>query len=78
MTILGYKYNTIEEARIARQQVSDYFGFVPTQENVIKYLVDFSEAVLDFPVFWYIEYIDELGSSLGIPYEFEVTEDPNF
>ena len=72
MTVLGYKYNTEAEAQLARKQCADYKGIIESPFNETKYWVDYYTAIKDTPVFWYIEYLDELEEVLGQPYEFEI------
>ncbi len=55
MFIDGYKYTTEQEAIDARKSCADYYGLPKTSEDVTKYYVDYKEASLDNPVFWYNE-----------------------
>ena len=73
MLINGYKYTTEQEAIDARKACADYYGLPVSPEDVTKYYVDYQEASLDSPVFWYIEYYQGTEPILGEPYEFEVT-----
>ena len=73
MLINGYKYTTEQEAIDARKACADYYGLPVSPEDVTKYYVDYQEASLDTPIFWYIEYYQGTEPVLGEPYEFEVT-----
>ena len=73
MEITGYKYTNEQEAIDARKQCADYYGLPVTPEDVTKYYVDYTEASLDSPVFWYIVY-DESIDFLGTPTDFEVVD----
>jgi len=76
MLINGYKYTNEQEAIDARKQCADYYGLPVLPEDVTKYYVDYQEATLDSPIFWYIEYYQGTEPILGEPYEFEVTQEP--
>lgn len=71
--MIGYKYNTEQEAIDARQQCADYYGLAKTPEDTTLYWVDYQEASLDTPIFWYIQYDESIESILGQPTEFNVT-----
>jgi len=73
MLINGYKYTIEQEAIDARKACADYYGLPVSPEDVTKYYVDYQEASLDTPLFWYIEYYQGTEPILGEPYEFEVT-----
>lgn len=71
--MLGYKYNTEQEAMAARQTAADYMGFpVPGGETL--YWVDYNYSEIDD--FYYITYVEDLEKALGQPIEFEVTQPP--
>lgn len=76
MLINGYKYTNEQEAIDARKACADYYGLPKTPEDVTKYYVDYQEATLDSPIFWYIEYYQGTEPILGEPYQFEVTQEP--
>jgi hypothetical protein len=75
MIIIGYKYNTEIEAQIARKQCADYYGLPKSPEDTTIYWVDYNEATLNDPIFWYIVYDESILDILGQPTEFEVIED---
>jgi hypothetical protein len=75
MIIEGYKYNTELEAQIARKQCADYYGLPKSPEDTTIYWVDYNEASLNDPIFWYIVYDESILDILGQPTEFEVIED---
>jgi hypothetical protein len=75
MIIIGYKYNTEIEAQIARKQCADYYGLPKSPEDTTIYWVDYNEASLNDPIFWYIVYDESILDILGQPTEFEVIED---
>jgi len=75
MIIIGYKYNTEIEAQIARKQCADYYGLPKSPEDTTIYWVDYNEASLNDPIFWYIVYDESILNILGQPTEFEVIED---
>jgi len=75
MIIEGYKYNTEQESQIARKQCADYYGLPKSPEDTTIYWVDYNEASLNEPIFWYIVYDESILDILGQPTEFEVIED---
>jgi hypothetical protein len=75
MIIEGYKYNTELEAQVARKQCADYYGLPKSPEDTTIYWVDYNEATLDNPIFYYIIYDESILNILGQPIEFEVTEE---
>ena len=76
MTITGYKYTTEQEAIIARETCDTYYGIPVSPEDVTQNWVDYQQATLDDPTFWYITYDQSLEVVLGQPTEFEVTTPP--
>ena len=75
----GYKYITEAEAIIARKDCADYYGLPVTPDDITKYWVDYTEANLDVPIFWYIVFDSSIEVILGQPTIFKVTiEEPNF
>jgi len=71
--INGYKYLTEQEAIDARKQCADYYGLPKTPEDETLYWVDYNEAELDTPIFWYIVFDDSIQIILGTPSTFDVT-----
>ena len=71
--VLGYKYLTEQEAIDARKACADYYGLPKTPEDETLYWVDYNEASLDNPIFWYITFDDSIEMILGTPTTFDVT-----
>lgn len=68
--MLGYKYNTEQEAIAARQAAADYMGFpVPGGETLLW--VDFNYSELDG--FYYIRHVEGLEAVLGEPSDITIT-----
>lgn len=76
MLINGYKYTIEQDAINARKQCADYYGLPVIPEDTTKYWVDYEEANLDNPIFWYIIFDESIREILGEPTTFEVTEEP--
>ena len=72
--MVGYKYNTEEEAIIVRQQLADYKGLPIHPDDITIYWVDFQYAELDF--FYYFKYTDGMYDVLGLPIELNLTPAP--
>lgn len=72
MMIIGYKYDTEQDAIDARKQCADYYGLPVTPEDITKFWVDYQFASLNDPIFWYITYDNSLDNILGQPTEFDV------
>jgi len=73
--MVGYKYTTEQEAIDARKQCADYYGLPKTPDSVTKYYVDYQEASLDTPIFWYITFDESIEAILGTPTTFNVTQE---
>lgn len=73
MEILGYKYTTEQDAIDSRKICADYYGLPVSPNDVTQYWVDYEEANLDTPIFWYIIFDESVRDILGEPYLFEVT-----
>ena len=73
MEVTGYKYTNEQEAIDARKQCADYYGLPVKPNDVTKYWVDYEEASLDDPIFWYIIFDESIREILGEPTTFEVT-----
>ena len=71
--INGYKYTIEQEAIDARKACADYYGLPKTPDDTTKYWVDYNEAELDTPIFWYIVFDDSIEVILGTPTTFNVT-----
>ena len=68
--MLGYKYNTEQEAIAARQATADYMG-LPVPNGQTLYWVNYNYSELDG--FWYIIYVDGLEAVLGEPSDITIT-----
>ena len=77
MEIIGYKYNTEQEAINARKACADYYGLPVSPDDVTQYWVDYETAELDNPIFWYIVFDESIEIILGQPETFEVTTEIN-
>lgn len=75
MEVIGYKYNTEEEAKEVRKQCADHYGLPIAPDDITIYWVDYDEAELNSPVFWFIYYDDSLRDILGTPETFDVIID---
>lgn len=75
MEVTGYKYNTESEAIAARKQCADFYGLPSSPDNVVKYWVNYQEANLNTPIFWYIVFDESIREILGDPETFDVTYD---
>lgn len=77
MEITGYKYNIESDAIAARKQCADFYGLPITPDDVLKYYVDYQEANLNTPIFYYIEFYKGVKEILGEPETFDVVfEEP--
>lgn len=74
--MLGYKYNTEQEAIAARQQCDAFYDIPKSPEDITQHWVDYNFAELNEPQFWYITYDVSLLPVLGDPTEFEVVTPP--
>ena len=72
--INGYKYTTEAEAVAARAEAAAYKGYPLTPTDETLYWVNYNEATLDIPIFWYIVYVDGLEVIFGEPTEIEITD----
>ena len=72
MTVLGYKYQTEQEAQQARKQCADYYGLPKASDDVTQYWVDYQYAELNEPPFWYIIYDESILTILGQPEILEI------
>jgi hypothetical protein len=70
MIVLGYKYQTEQEAQTARKQCADYYGLPKSPEDITQYWVDYQVA----DDFFYIIFDESLLPILGEPIEFEINE----
>lgn len=74
--INGYKYTTENEAIIAKNKCSQYYGIPKNPEDITQYWCDYSFAELNEPQFWYITGSPSIELVLGSPIEFEVIIKP--
>jgi hypothetical protein len=72
MEVLGYKYTNKQDAIDARKACADYYGLPKSPEDVTQYWVDYNEAELNTPIFWYIVFDESIRIILGKPTEFEI------
>ena len=75
MEFSGYKYLIEAEAIAARAQCADFYGLPITPEDETIYWVDYFEANLNTPVFWYIAFDESIEEILGAPTTFDVILD---
>lgn len=76
MIVLGYKYNTEQEAIDARELIDLHYGIPVSPNDVTQNWVDYQEASLNSPIFWYIKHDESLNIVLGDPIKFEVEFPP--
>ncbi len=72
MDIIGYKYTNENDAIQARQDCADFYGLPKTPEDETIYWVDYNEADLNTPIFWYIAFDESIEQILGEPTTFDV------
>ena len=72
MNITGYKYTNENDAIQARQDCADFYGLPKTPEDETIYWVDYNEADLNTPIFWYIAFDESIEQILGEPTTFDV------
>jgi hypothetical protein len=75
MDITGYKYTNEDDAIQARQECADFYGLPKSPEDETKYWVDYNEAALNIPIFWYIAFDESIEQILGAPTTFDVISD---
>ena len=76
MQVLGYKYNTEQEAIYERESCDSYYGIPVSPEDITQNWCEYQIAELNSPIFWYIVFDDSLIPVLGNPEYFEVIEQP--
>ena len=72
--MLGYTFQTEQEAINARQLCAAYKG-LPNPQGDTLYWVNYDYAPIE--LFYFIQYVEDLELVLGQPTEFDVTI-PNF
>ena len=75
MEVIGYKYTNEADAIQARQDCADFYGLPKSPEDETIYWVDYFEANLNTPVFWYIVFDESIEQILGAPTTFDVILD---
>lgn len=76
MKVLGYKYTTEQDAIDAREVCDTYYGIPVNPNDITQHWVEYQEASLNTPVFWYITHDNSLDVVLGTPTEFDVETPP--
>jgi hypothetical protein len=76
MEVLGYKYDTEQEAINAREACDAYYGIPVSPNDVTQNWVEYQKTDLNNPNFWYIIYNDSLNVVLGTPETFDVETPP--
>lgn len=76
MEVLGYKYTTEQAAIDARESCDTYYGIPVSPDDVTQNWVEYQEASLNTPIFWYIRHDDSLNVVLGTPETFDVETPP--
>lgn len=74
--MLGYKYNTEDEAITAREACDAFYGIPVAPDDVTQNWVEYSFASMNIPQFWYIVYDESLLPVFGEPIEFDVITPP--
>jgi hypothetical protein len=74
--MLGYKYDTEQEAIDAREACDAYYGIPVAPDDITQNWVDYQFAEYNEPQFWYIIYDNSLLPILGEPTEFKITTPP--
>lgn len=74
MEIIGYKYETEQDAINARELCDTYYGIPVLPDDITQNWVEYSFAQFNNPVFWFIIYDDSLLPVLGNPIIFDVVD----
>jgi hypothetical protein len=74
--MLGYKYNTEDEAITAREACDAFYGIPVAPDDVTQNWVEYSFASMNIPQFWFIVYDESLLPVFGEPIEFDVITPP--
>lgn len=69
--MIGYLFNTEQEAINARQACADYLG-LPKPNSSTIYWVNYNYSELDN--IYYIQYVEGVEAVLGEPVEFSITQ----
>ena len=70
--MIGYTYTTEKKAIAAQKKCSNYYGYPKTPTSTTINKVNYSEASLDTPKFWYISFNESIRVVLGQPKEFNI------
>lgn len=70
--VIGYKYQTEEEAQAAVTACNTYYGIPVSPNDVTQNWCMYQYANLNSPSFWYIVFDDSLQIVFGNSIEFEV------
>lgn len=76
MEILGYKYNTEQEAINARESCDAYYGIPVSPDDITQNWVEYQIAELNIPQFYYIIYDESLKVVLGEPQTLDIITPP--
>lgn len=76
MKVTGYKYTNEQDAINAREACDTYYGIPVSPDDVTQNWVDYQEASLNTPIFWYIIHDKSLDVVLGTPTDFDVDTPP--
>lgn len=72
MKVTGYKYTNEQDAIDAREACDTYYGIPVSPTDITQNWVEYQEASLNTPIFWYITYDKSLDVVLGAPTDFDV------
>lgn len=76
MEILGYKYNTEQEAINARESCDVYYGIPVSPDDITQNWVEYQIAELNIPQFYYIIFDESLKVVLGEPQILDIITPP--
>lgn len=76
MEILGYKYDTEQDAINARESCDSYYGIPVSSEDVTQNWVEYQIAELNIPKFYYIIFDESLKVVLGEPQTLDIITPP--
>lgn len=76
MEILGYKYDTEQEAINARESCDTYYGIPVSPEDITQNWVEYKIADFNIPKFYYIIYDESLNVVLGEPQTLDIITPP--
>lgn len=76
MEILGYKYDTEQNAIDARESCDAYYGIPVSPDDITQNWVEYQIAELNIPQFYYIIYDESLKVILGDPQTLDIITPP--